>query len=204
MTVMYGHWPMLLPDIHGWLPSQAQRNTSTKLYCWVTEAEVCIKDMLRVITWRCDGRISNLSPLDLKSNILTITPTSHTITVHWLYLLVQIPYSSSTKAMLRLRRRKRKRFLESLSEKISLHNNRKIQNNVVTRSITVNNCCEHDSLILFWNMFLLYTGMCALITLCILQLIKLVCIVQWISAGLLFTWSGFESHIGPKHLSSLH
>jgi len=50
------------------------------------------------------------------------------------YLLVQIPYNSSTKAMLRFRSRKRKRFLESLSENISLQNiiyrHWQIQNNV--------------------------------------------------------------------------
>jgi len=38
-------------------------------------------------------------------------------------LLVQIPYSSSTKAILRFSSRKRKRFLEFLSEKMSLQNN---------------------------------------------------------------------------------
>jgi len=39
------------------------------------------------------------------------------------YLLVQMPYISSTKAMLRFKRRNRKRFLEFWSEKISLQNN---------------------------------------------------------------------------------
>jgi len=51
--------------------------------------------------------------------------------------LVQIPYNSSTKAMLRLRRRKRKRFLEFLSEKISLqssiHFSMKQESNASTR-----------------------------------------------------------------------
>jgi len=48
--------------------------SGTKLYCLVTEACVCVNNLLRVVPSKWNGWESNIRHVDLKSNTLTITP----------------------------------------------------------------------------------------------------------------------------------
>ena len=56
------HWPLVC----------------TTLYRLVTEAYVYVNNLLRVDTWQQNGKQSNPQLFDCKSDVLSITPPSHT------------------------------------------------------------------------------------------------------------------------------